>query len=825
VQETGDRPAEVALPDYLNDRRVLLVLDNYEHVIAAAPLVSRLLEQSPHLVVLVTSRAPLRLRWEHVFPVPPLALPDPRRPLPPGDAAPALALFAERARAARPDFRLTEANAAAVVDLCARLDGLPLAIELAAARVALLTPQELRTHLDHHHLHALAGGPRDVHARQQTLWRTVDWSYTLLNPNGQRLFRQLAVFAGGWTLAAAGAVAGDTVPAAGRAVDWVSGDAPHVPDDVPDETTVIFDALASLVEQSLVRRHDGDDGESRYSLLETIRSYGQAQLHESGEAGVVADRHAAYFLTLAEEAAPALRGPEQLRWLDRLAAEHDNLRAALRWLTTRAGENPRDPLPPTAASRGAAAGHPPGVEALRLATALHWFWLVRGHLTEGRRWLREALAGDRGGNNQGAGAAARGSADGTALAVGAARWVEARTAALCAAGPLAVFQGDYAAAVAALEEALSLGQQAGDARCTGHALTWLGVAATDQGDRGSGRGLLEAGVAHLRRTDDAWALAFALLALSRTALQTGDDAGAQPLCAESLTRIRETGDAWGISASLAQLGNLALRRGDHAAARVHYEEGLVLRRRLGDAFLIAQASSALAEVARECGDFPRAEALCAECLALFRQLGSRRDVALVLDDLAGLAALQGHAARAARLFGTAGALLAATGAVLEPADRARSARDEAMARAALGGDTFEAEWERGRLMTLEQVLVDIGGAAPAPPPPLVGDAEGAGADMTRVAGRGRSEDAARDAGGRPADWPPGAGARGAHERLTAREIEVLRLVTTGLTNAQVAQRLVISPVTVNAHLRVIYGKLGVPSRTAATRYAVEHGLT
>ena len=349
IREVGGGPILDSLKDYLRDKNLLLLLDNFEQILPAAPLVADLPGACPGLKVLVTSRATLHLRGEKEFPVPPLALPDPER-LPPVEALSqyaSVALFAERARDVKGDFGLTDDNAPAVAEICHRLDGLPLAIELAASRIKLLAPAAMLARLERR-LPLLTGGARDLPARQQTLRDTMAWSYDLLDEAEQRLFRRLAVFMGGCPLDAAEAVCN------------AEGDL----------GLDVLDGLGALVEQSLARQLKGADGEPRFRMLETVREYGLEQLEASGELGQTRQAHAEHYLALAEAAEPELRGPEQAGWLARLEAEHDNLRAALEWAVERdAGE------------LGA-----------RLGAALWRFWSVRGYLTEGRARLGGVLA-------------------------------------------------------------------------------------------------------------------------------------------------------------------------------------------------------------------------------------------------------------------------------------------------------------------------------------------------------------------------------------------------------------------------------------------------
>jgi predicted ATPase/class 3 adenylate cyclase len=347
VRESAGEPLRETLGRALAERRTLLILDNFEHVLEAAADVAALLARCPQLVILATSREPLRVRAEHVFPISPLSLPDPHR-LPDLAALgqiPSVTLFVERAQAADPAFTMTEENASAVAGICRRLDGLPLAIELAAARVRLLPPDALLARLERS-LPLLTTGARDAPARQRTLRDTIAWSHDLLAPDDQVLLRRLSVFAGGWTLDAADAVAN------------------------AEGHLDVLDGLGRLVERSLVRQVEEVAGELRFGLLETIREYGLEQLHASGEEGAMRAAHAAYVLALTERAEPELFGEQERIWLARLDAELDNIRAALAWSTT----------------------GPDAATGLRLGASLWWYWHMRGLESEGRRWLDESLA-------------------------------------------------------------------------------------------------------------------------------------------------------------------------------------------------------------------------------------------------------------------------------------------------------------------------------------------------------------------------------------------------------------------------------------------------
>jgi len=359
-EETG-RSLLIALQDYMRQKRLLLVLDNFEQVTAAAPYLADLLATAPGIKILVTSRAALHLRGEREFPLAPLALP-PTAPagnlpaLPDLAAYPAIRLFVDRARDVHPDFALTEANAASIAGICMAVDGLPLAIELAAARTRILSPAALLARLGHR-LDVLAGGARDLPLRQQTLRDAIAWSYELLAPPDQALFRALSVFSGGAVLEAIEVVAGPLV------ADAAAGAGVPVPD--------LLRQIETLVDQNLLRQREDPDGEPRFWMLATIREFATEQLEVLGEGSATRDRHRAWFYALASEANSYLRGSDQVPWFERLELEHDNLRAALDWCE-RTDEG---------ASRG-----------LELAAELWWFWAVRGYWSEAYARLKALLA-------------------------------------------------------------------------------------------------------------------------------------------------------------------------------------------------------------------------------------------------------------------------------------------------------------------------------------------------------------------------------------------------------------------------------------------------
>ena len=692
VREVPGRALAEVLRDDLRSRRLLLVLDNFEQVVAAAPLVAALLADCPKLAILVTSRIRLLLRGERELPVPPLALPEPSlvgsadgdRELPPADqllAYDAVRLFVERAQSVRPGFALTDENAAAVVEICTRLDGLPLAIELAAARARLLTPAAMLARMEHR-LDLLAGGARDLPDRHRTMRDTIGWSHDLLAPAEQRAFAQLSVFVGGCSL---------------EAVERLVGEGPDAPADP-------LDPLTALVDNSLLRMLDDAD-EPRFEMLETIRAYGLERLDAAGDAGAARQRHADLFLALAEEAAPHLDRADQTRWLDRLEREHGNLRAALGWLADR---------------RETDAG-------LRLAGALWRFWWRRGHFGEGRAFLDDLLGQPTA--PSGASAAARATV-------------------LNGAGVLADCQGDYDRAAALHEESLAISRAIGDQHGVAWALNNLGVVALRQGDEARAVALLEENLAVARAAADQRGIATALVDLGWVANQQGDPARAESLYEQSLALFRDLGDDSSMAGVLNNLGIATLDLGQHDRAEALFRETLVVRRRVGDKQGIAQTLNNLAEVERERGAGDRAETLFAESRALSRETGDRLSAAIALENLAALAlgrddralaagryrealglyrivgdwfgvttCLRGLAtgsaadrpAAAARLFALA-ARLGKEHAIgsADDADDADDAAPIAAARAALGEAAFAAAWSAGATMPLDEALAGVG---------------------------------------------------------------------------------------------------------------------
>jgi predicted ATPase/DNA-binding XRE family transcriptional regulator len=652
VRETGGQPLLESLQTYLRGRRLLLLLDNFEQVLAAAPHLADLLSVAPQLKLLVTSRAILHLRGEQEFAVPPLNLPDLQQ-LPPLEALSqyaAVQLFIARALDVKPDFAITNANAPAVVEICARLDGLPLAIELAAAWIKLFPPQALLARLDRR-LNVLTSRMRDLPARQQTLRHTLDWSYELLEAGMQVLFARLGVFVGGCTIAGA------------EAVCELSIENEELSNDSPSRRFLnaqfsMLNVIAALVDHSLLRQTVGADGEPRFTMLETIREYALERLEQRGEADVLRRQHAHFFLALAEEADAKITGAEQSFWLGRLEQEHDNLRAALAWCQTPAGD----------------------VElGLRFGVALWWFWEIRGYFHEGRRWLEGMLAQ----------APAR-----TLL----------RASALNGAGALVYDQGDYAAARMFHEESLALRRELGDQRGIAGSLNNLGNVAKDQGEHATARALYEESLAVIRELGDRWGIAIILNNLGNVAKDQGEHATARAFHEESLAIQREVGDQRSIATSLHALGEVALAQGDDEPAAALFEESLSGFRELGDKPGVASALHNLGNVASNQGSYAMARTLYAESLAIREELGDQRGIAVCLAGLAGVAEAHDQLERAAQLLGAVAALLEHIGGRLDAIERGFYDCHRLTVQAALDADQFMSAWAAGQSMPLKRAI-------------------------------------------------------------------------------------------------------------------------
>ncbi|MGH2347813.1 MAG: ATP-binding protein, partial [Chloroflexota bacterium] len=590
LREESGRPLLDTLVAHLADHPILLILDNCEQVLeACAALAHGLLRACPGLRILATSRERLGLTGETVWPVPPLSLPtlDGRSSLAHLAQAEAVQLFIERVRGVRPGFALTERNGAAVAQICRQLDGMPLALELAAARAATLTMEQIAERLDDR-FGLLIAGNRGALPRHQTLRAALDWSWDLLRKEEQALLRRLAVFVGGWTARAAETVcAAEELPSPGI------------------EGGKVVDLLDGLIAKSLAQIVETADGEVRYGLLETMRQYGLERLAQAGELTKVRDRHLRWCVALAEEAVPALAGPEQQTWVNRLEAEHDNFRAALTW----SEQECRHPI-----------------SGLRLASALWRFWLVHGHLAEGRRRLDHALT----------------MADAAPIAT--------RAAALWGAGNLAHRHGDFAQAGLLHRQSLALFRELRDERGIANSLNGVGLVAWSLGEYGQAMTAFEESLSLRRELDDWSGIATALSNLGCVARSMGDYRRARALFEEALTLDRVQGHKLNSAIAMSNLGSVLERQGDHGRGAALHRESLALFRELGDTTGIAMALGNVGSPAHPRADFAQAKELLEESLSLFRDMGDIQGISGATAKLGNLAYRQGEYSQAERLY-------------------------------------------------------------------------------------------------------------------------------------------------------------------------------
>ena len=722
IQEMGSR----ALVDHLHSRLrtadLLLLLDNFEHVLSAAEAVGSLLANCPRLRVLVTSRAPLRLSGECEVAIQPLAHPDPHS-LPPPELLgnyEAVRLFIERGSSVRPQLALSGDQATAVAEICARLDGLPLAIELAAARLRVLSPQVLLERLEHS-LPLLVGGPRDMPARQRTLTATISWSYDLLDPAEQRLFRRLSVFVGGFTFEAAEAVCGDA-----------------------DLGLAILDGLESLLAKSLLSRHEGDRGTPRFRMLETVREYALEQASAAAELAEFRRRHAAYFLKLAEMAAFKFASVSAPEWLQRLETDHNNLRAALNWAMEE-----RDPD-----------------TALRLSSAVWHFWYARGYLTEGSRWLQEALQ----------------------MAPDVPRLISARAKALTGAGVLAHYQGHYARAATLCGQSLALGRQVGDQPGIAAALHGLALVARSGGDFRTARTMYEEAMRIHDALGDRWGLSYTLRYLAVVLWMEADYTAARAVIDASLSLAREIGDSQGVGLSLTVTSYVACSLGEHKAAETAARNAFSKQESYGDRRGAAQALWTLGMAVAGQGRYREANAHHKRALSTFSEIGDRYFMGVCFIGLAQVALAAGRPRDAVSLLSADSATMTALGAPRWrwPSIRPYIQQTLHQARAVLDEAAFEQAWTIGESLSIEEA----GALAMAvPDPPRLVKRSSMHSDKASP--------------------------------LTARELAVARRIARGLTNKQIAAELVIAEGTADRHVANILGKLRFRSRAQVAAWVVE----
>jgi predicted ATPase/DNA-binding CsgD family transcriptional regulator len=803
VGQFRQQPLLDVLESSLSEKRMLLLLDNFEQVLLAGSDVARLLRAAPGLKALVTSRELLHLSGESAFAVPPLALPPVLAavtelhrlaPLPPEQLIPfaSVQLFVQRAAALKSDFALDAGNAYAVAEICRRLDGLPLAIELAAARIRHLPPEAILQRLQRS-LHILTGGPYDLPRRQQTMRQTIEWSYALLDDEERTLFRRLGVFRGGSTLEAV-----ESVCKVGRdaGIDPLVG-------------------VSSLADKSLLFQETGADVEPRYGFLEIIHEFALEKLAQADEGNgteeqAVLRNHAVYFTELAERTGPLLKGPDQVEWLERLEVEQDNFLAALDW----------------AYSNDIALG-------MRLTAALGTFWSRRGHLQEGRERSSAILSIAR----------EQGAAPTTSMAQ-----------TLGTVGLIAFRQGDFVLARSVLRESLDIyGQLGHDADRSGltESLNVLGIVESRLEGIPARRRLHEVALAVAREMDDTWGAARSLFQLGHTARISGEYELARSRFEESLALFQECGDHFNTGLSLAGLGLIAQCQGDYASAEDLLNQSLAIFRKLGDVWAISSVLYTLACVAQNTKDFTRARAMHTENLAYLRELGVRIDLAQTIEHLGRIAYLQGDYEEALPLHkrglaqisdledkvGIALCLMDVGGTVAgavasarrrrrlsetEEAERvapvAQAARLMGAAEALFAGLGFQPDPD-----TLQLFKAYTEAARGALGSRAFNRAHAAGQEMS-------SEDAIALAlnlslPDRPEKQLPAAGVgKAPFGGLSRREHEVATLVAQGRSNREIADALAITERTVEGHISSMLGKLDFRSRAQISAWLVEQGL-
>jgi len=657
VSETGDATLAASLVLALRTRRMLLVIDNCEHLLDAAPSVARVLAKCPRVRVLATSRTRLRLQGEHVYQVHPLPVPGAADPVPALAqtplAWPSVALFVERAQSVWPGFALTDDNLDAVLGICRAVDGLPLALELAAARVAVLPPAALLDRLAQR-APILTQGARDAPPRHRTLQDTIAWSYGLLSPSEQRVFRALSVFRGGWSFELAEAVC---------------------------ESPTLFEDIAGLVEHSLVQPRDVGTGEPRFVMLVTIGGFALEELQAAGEFGAVSQRHASALLELAEAAEPHLVGADRSTWLERLDLELDNLRAALTWSQSPDGD----------------------LEiGMRMGGSLSWYFYLRGYLAEGRGWAEQCRA----------------RADGTAIPV--ADPTPGRARALYLNGGISLQQGDVDVARAVLTEGVRLFRALGDQLRLGEALTMLGLAMTTAAEPLAAIDLYDEAIALSRATGSAWIEAHTLTNMGAARRMLGQVPVADELYRASLALFVRLDDDWGRGIALRALAGLAVDQEDFAVAQALYEESAPFFRETGDTRGLAQALLSLGKVALRLGQVEYAREIFAEAVSRWREVGISTGIVRCLAGLADVAVAQDEPERAVRLYGALATQSTSVGVVFSRTDEAERESNLVDLRFALEDTTYAGAWAMGQAMSLEQAVDDaLAPVAGLTFPPLV----------------------------------------------------------------------------------------------------------
>jgi predicted ATPase/DNA-binding CsgD family transcriptional regulator len=780
-QQTGNRPIFEIVQSYLQDKSLLLVLDNFEQVIKATSYLSTLLSSCPQLKLLVTSREALRIQGEQQFLVAPLEVPDLKQGTDQQTlmSNASVMLFMQYGQTVKHDFQLTGDNARTIAEICVKLEGVPLALELAAARVKLLTPIALLARLSHR-LQVLTRGRSDAPDRQQTLLKTIKWSYDLLSPEEQQLFRRLCVFVGGCTL---------------QAIESLT-------EILGDDLASVLEGVASLVDKNLVRMEQLDEEEARIQLLECVREFGLACLLECNELERVQQAHMQYYLSWAEAGGAALFGVKQVAWMRRLVQELANLRVTMRLLIEQKDME----------------------AALRLGTALGPSWLLWGHhaqqvyLLEGKHFMEQALSGSKEliTKERGAALVLYG-----AMLASLGEFTHGEE--VCRQG-LAVFRqledtqymvgglwmllrvllpaGDFRAAYNLAQEALDALQKAGDnftawggaTWARGYSLLLAGWAALYNGYYEQARAWLAESYQLCLKINDLFDATGARSLIGEVALYEGRWDEARALSEECRAAFERLGMSTRAAHAISLLGRLALYQGDLGEAKTHFQESLRLWRAGEDRQGIAMAHILLARLALVEQDLSAARKMLESGLSIAIDVHDRLCVAMGLETLGAVVAVQDEPVWAVRLWAVAQGLRETMGCALAPIERQEHEERIAAVRASLGEANFQIVWMQGLRKTPEQVFSGRGiifEAKPATVPPA------------------RSVEAMTPA---------------LTGKLTRREREVMSLLIEGLTNAQIAERLMLSTVTVNAYLRSIYGKLGVSSRTQAMRIVIDQHL-
>jgi non-specific serine/threonine protein kinase len=727
LPESPNRDSIDLLADYFQAKHSLLILDNCEHIIdACARFASHLLQSCSKLNIIVTSREALDVDGELAWIVPPLQIPSIQSQSPLSDLSKydAVRLFVARASMIVPDFALTKQNKDAVIKICQRLDGMPLAIELATARIKVLGVEQISERLDNA-LQLLTQGKRSAPSRHQTLRATLDWSYNLLSEAEKKLFRRLAVFAGGFTLEAAEAIcAGDGIK--------------------PEN---ILELVASLVSKSLLvlvernaKLQATPEGAIHYRFLEIIRHYACERLIEAGDEATIRNRHLSYFhdWTLMNEA--ELYTAEQLTLLTNLDRDLENIRGALQWaLKTQP------------------------VMALRMATALTLFWNVRGYTTEGRRWGKQALQETE--------------HDLTSEAIGA------RARALSMVAFLTMTQGDNQSASDLVAQTIPMLRAQNDELGLARALFVQSASLSFLGQSSMARAAADESFELGSRLGDPFTLTIALAIMAGALFRVGEIATAQRFMQEALSNSWRLASPVSLSLALWTVGMAALAQGNLKMARQFMEQSLLHIRQVGDKHRINMIASDLAHILRRMGSMREAEKLYVEAIHGWRDYGQFGGMARCIECLAFIAIDEKRDKRAARWLGAAEMIRDTSHAEMIPPEQEEYQRELAILRGRMSPDDFASAWSEGQALTLQQVLADI--------------------EQSSIASQAKKQ---------------------APEALTSRELDVLRLLVQGLSDAQIAEKLVVSRRTVTTHLTTIYSKFGVNSRSAAIRHALDHKL-